>query len=313
MLGGGCLVAVTFALRVAPLAAPASEPEAASAPSVSARLAGAPAPRRSTKVTVELAAGTCTFADDGIGDYKTGRTAGGFEVLARDAALAPQGEYDLLLFAHGSDPVRRVLGPAGKPIVIASINRGDSSGDYAGTFPDRRSFDAALSSIDQKTSELLGRPARASRVALASFSAGFELVREALTVAGDDPLLTGVILLDSLYGSYAGQSEAVDATGLAPFERAASRALSQPKFAFVLTHSEVPTQGYASTAEVASALVDRLVVRSSLVTRRGERGLYRVAEERGFLMRGYGGKDKGAHCAHLGLLPELVDVWRSRL
>ena len=35
------------------------------------------------------------------------------------------------------------------------------------------------------------------------------------------------------------------------------------------------------------------------------------AAERGFFVRGYGGADKGAHCAHLGLLPEVVDLWRG--
>jgi hypothetical protein len=265
--------------------------------------------------------GTCTFPDNGKGDYTAARskpvsTSGrplGWEVIAREAAVGPDGAYDLLLHVHAGEAARKILAPLAKPLVVATLDRGDSSGDYSATFADRKRWDEQIASIDQAVSELVKRPAHATRLAISSFSAGYAATREALIVAGDDPALTGVLLLDSLYGSYAPGSHSVDAAGLEPFENAGRRALEKPRFSFILSHSEVPTEGYASTGEVATTLLDHLVVRASVVEKRGPRGLTRVAEERGFVVRGYAGSDKGAHCAHLALLPELVDIWRSHL
>jgi len=308
------LALVAFGLRSLPAApvaanvvappAPASE----AAPTDSAALGSSARPP-----AAELVGGTCTFPDNGFGDYVEVRTNAGWDVIARQAAVAPDGSYDLLVHLHAGDAVRKIVAPLAKPIVIATKDRGDSSGDYAATFTNRKSWDDQIAAIDRATSEVVGRPAHARRIAISSFSAGYAATREALMALPDEPTLTGVLLLDSLYGSYAAGSRSVDATGLEPFEQAARRALEKPRFSFILTHSEVVTDGYASTGEVATTLLDRLVVRSSLVTKRGPRGLTRVAEERGFVVRGYAGNDKGAHCAHLALLPELIDVWQSHL
>jgi hypothetical protein len=313
LLLAGCLVAVIVGLRlVPPRAAPAeaAAPAASSAPSppaptTAARGTSAPPP------TLELTPRDCFFEDRGLGDYVRASTKSGAKVLARGAAVGPDGAYDLVLHFHGADPVARILAPEGKPVVIAALDRGDSSRDYQGAFPTAAAFDALLAEIDGVVSSSLGRPARAARVLLSSFSAGYRASHEILAASPTHPSVTGVALLDSLYASYRGGTREVDADALAPFEAAGRRALSEPRFAFILTHSEVATDGYASTAEVATTLLDRLVVRSSLVKAGGERGLTRTAEERGFFVRGYGGADKGAHCAHLGLLPEVVDLWRG--
>lgn len=313
------LVGVVVGVRLLPTpgapSAVAAEPEAASSVAGDVRApppSGAPA-ASAPPPSLRLVDRDCTYEDLGLGDYVRTKTSGGTTVLARDAALAPDGSYDLVLHFHGGVAAALLLAPLGKPIVIASIDRGDSSGDYQGTIPNGPAFDALLASIDGAVATSLGRPARATRVLLSSFSAGYQAVREALVAAPNHAALTGVALLDSLYGSYRPGTHEVVAEALEPFETAARRALSGPRFAFLLTHSDVQTDGYATTAEVATVLLDRLVVRSHLVKTEGARGMSRVAEERGFVVRGYGGRDKGAHCAHLALLPEIVDVWRSKL
>ncbi|MBL8742238.1 MAG: hypothetical protein JNK04_14115 [Myxococcales bacterium] len=316
MVGAGAVVALGAA-NASRAIAPAAEPPPSAPASEAPRppVAESAAPPRAP--AAELAAGVCTFPDKGTGDYAATRTkpesGAAWDVIARDAAVGPDGAYDLLLHVHGGEAARKIIAPLGKPLVVATLDRGDSSGDYGATFPTRKSWDDQVASIDRAVSDLVKRPAHASRLAISSFSAGYGATREALVVAGDDPALTGVLLLDSLYGSYAPGSRAVDAAGLEPFEKAGRRALEKPRFSFILTHSEVPTDGYASTAEVATTLLDHLVVRANVIEKRGPRGLMRVAEERGFVVRGYGGNDKGGHCAHLALLPELVDLWRSRL
>lgn len=314
LLVAGCLIAVVVAFRE--LSPPAPEPAGASSAKVpaSAEIAATtasadgrpPLPGPSLHLTDR----DCSFEDRGLGDYERKR-AGMAEVLVRAPAVMPDGSYDLVLHFHGGLALDRVLAPLAKPIVIATIDKGSGSSDYAGLFPTRRSFDALLSAIDAVVSETTGIKSHAARLLLSSFSAGFEAVRGALLVAADEPALTGVMLLDSLYGSYVPGSHRVAAEPLAPFEAAARRALDAPRFAFILTHSEVPTDGYANTAEVATTLLERLVVRASVVRSTQERGLRRVAEERCLIVRGYAGGDKGAHCGHLGLAPELVDRWRG--
>lgn len=309
------VVLLTLAGRSVGTPAPAAEAAPSTAPSAAPRglasaARGGPALPPAPKAGLE--AYSCDVPDLGLGDYQELRLKRGATLLVRAGAVRPDGSFDLLLHFHGGVPVRRVLTPLARPLVIATIDRGDSSGDYAGTITDRASWDDLLAEIDRGVSDQLKRPAKAERVAVSSFSAGFEASRQALSAARGDKALTGVLLFDSLYGSFSGASHNIDPAPLAPFEDAARRALTEPRFVFALTHSEVKTDGYASTAEVADALLDRLVVRSQRVPTSTTRGLTRIAEERGFFLRGYAGADKDAHCAHLGLVPELVDLWLSR-
>lgn len=315
VLVGASLVAVVAAVRVLPEVKPelATTATAQTAETTSAAPSSAAPTPSAMMPALKLVDETCSFADAGLGDYVSARSALGAEVLVRKAAVAPDGSYDLLIHFHGALPVRRILAPLAKPLVVVSLDRGTTSGDYRGLFADRRAFEEFLSAVDKTVTDETGVKARVQRMAVSSFSAGYEAVRQVLTFAPDHPALTGVILLDSLYGSYRPGTRTVAEEGLAPFEAAARRALDQPRFAFLLTHSDVGTDGYATTGEVASTLLSNLVVRADRVTTDQSRGLVRVAHERGFVVRGYKGNDKGAHCAHLALLPELIDVWRSKL
>ncbi|MFO0553985.1 MAG: hypothetical protein U0271_36735 [Polyangiaceae bacterium] len=261
----------------------------------------------------DLTSASCDVRDQGLGDFERTRISEGPDVYTTPRALRPDGSYDLVLHFHGGRAAARVLCPTGPSLVLATIDRGDSSGDYVGTLRDRRAFDELITAIDREVSTRTGREAHASHLALSSFSAGYGATREALALLRDDPLLGGVLLFDSLYASYKPGGVEVDLDALEPFEAAARRALMETHFTFALTHSEVPTYGYASTGEVATALLSSMVVRASIVPNSAERGLHRVAEEGGFVLRGYGGSDRDAHCAHLSLIPEIVEIWQSRL
>jgi hypothetical protein len=293
-------------------ASPTAEPTSTlAAPSAArSRDEERPAPR----VEASLAAFGCDVRDRGLGDHALVRTDTGADVLVAQTAVLPDGSYDLVVHFHGREPFKRTLGPTTLPVVGAAIDRGDSSGDYAGMFRGPRDFEALVASIDSAVTEQVGRPARARSILLSSFSAGFEAIREALGVVTPAPDgVSGVLLLDSLYGSYVGGTgRVVDAERLAPFETLARRALVEPRLSFILTHSDVPTDGYASTREVADALLERLVVRVDRTRAAGTRALTRRAEEKGLVVRGYAGEDRDAHCAHLALLPELVELWQGR-
>jgi len=261
--------------------------------------------------TESLDAHGCSIEDHGNGDLVSAAGPGHFKVWVAPAALRPDGGYDLVLHFHGGEAIRKILAPVTHDLVFATLDRGDSSGDYAGTFPDRRAWDDAIHGIDHAVGQALGAEAHADRIALSSWSAGYDAVGEALGVASAD--VSGVILLDSLYASYEGTGNARHPAAVPRFLAAAKRSLEGDHFTFALTHSEILPPGYASTAEVADALLAELFVRSERVERSDPNGmsLSRIAGERGFVLRGYKGNDAAAHCGHLRLLPELLDVWRA--
>jgi hypothetical protein len=143
---------------------------------------------------------------------------------------------------------------------------------------------------------------------LSSWSAGYGAVAQIL--GRGDARVDAVVLLDSLYAGYVDARRSLDRARLAPFAGAARAALAGGP-AFFLTHTEIATPGYGSTAEVASFLLAELGVSSSPVDEAPGLGAgaypLRTAFEQGRLwIRGYGGADRDAHCAQLHLLPVVL-------
>jgi hypothetical protein len=305
-----CAAVVVLGVRSAPAgrtkivmtASASAEPPPAQLPSAAAA--------RPAAVTTELEDTECTFADPGPGDAIKVTSAKPFVVWARSAAIRPDGSYDLLLHSHGGDAARRVLGND-LPMVLATLDLGPLSGDYRGTFPDRRSFDRSIAAIDRAVSDVMGRPAKADKIVISSFSAGYGAVAEALAAVGRDGAPSGVILLDSLHASYRTGFE-IEPTTLEPFLVYARRALEGRGY-LALSHSAIRPPGYASTEEVATFLLHTLAVEATPLEKPSGTGLTltRLAREKGFSVRGYAGQDKGAHCAHLELLPELLEGWKT--
>jgi len=66
--------------------------------------------------------------------------------------------------------------------------------------------------------------------------------------------------------------------------------------------------GYASTSEVADYVVSQLHGKPHSKARQDVLGLdmYERYDRGGFHMRGYTGDDKPDHCAHLGLMADIV-------
>ncbi len=266
----------------------------------------------SGRVTESLASFGCNVPDRGNSGQTVEKAALASEVVVPPQVVLPDGSYDLVLHFHGREPIRRIAGATSPTFVVAALDKGDSSGDYMSLFPTRQSFDELVASVDEAVTRSTGQPARAKSVLLSSFSAGYEATRHALLVSEGSELITGVLLLDSLYGGFRGVSKSVDTDKLAPFEVFARRSLIEPRVSFLLTHSDVPVDDYASTKVVADALVDRLVLRADRTRASGPRALERRAEEKGFVLRGYGGTERDDHCAHLALFSELATVWQAR-
>lgn len=255
----------------------------------------------------------CEVPDRGLGSAVSLGRRGGAEVYATGDALAPDGGYTLVLHLHGGAAARRLVLPEARALVLATIDRGATSSAYADVLGRRADLDALLATIDAAMAERAGGRARADRLVLSAWSAGYAGVSAALRHSALDPALRGVVLVDGLHASFDAK-RAPDAGQLEPFLRAGRRALEQPRFGFLLTHSSISTEGYASTTQSADALLELLRVSSDRVEAPPAFGLrpIRVARERGFELRGFEGSGPDDHCAQLALLPELIELALGR-
>jgi len=96
-----------------------------------------------------------------------------------------------------------------------------------------------------------GEPVPTS-VSLISFSAGYGLARELFKVKADLEALDAYIALDSIHASLHGN--VVPASSVQAFVNYAQRA-KEEKCRFAISHTDVPTRGFASTTQTASRIL----------------------------------------------------------
>ena len=87
----------------------------------------------------------------------------------------------------------------------------------------------------------------------------------------------------------------------------AKRAAAKQKFMF-MSHSSIIPPGYASTTEVADYVTRQLGGKPKKANRQDVLGLDMIDrfDKGNFHMRGYTGDDKPDHCAHIGLMTDIV-------
>lgn len=290
----------------------AADPSSSAAPST---LALAPLPSGATArpatadpLNGEIEAG-CHFPDRGFGTYLGWRPLPLGRLLIPTAlSLADDGGYSLLLHFHGAEPIRKELAAHELNLVVAAVDAGPRSGAYDRALADEATFGTLLGAINREVAAATRRmDVHPGHIALSSWSAGYGAVNRILGRTYQPPRIEAVILLDSLHAGYAPDGRSPAATQLAPFLATARDAVRGASL-FYLTHSEIPTEGYASTSETASFLLEQLGVQPAEASPDplDPLPLRRMLEEGRFFLRGYRGADKSAHCAHLRLLPAIL-------
>lgn len=299
MLVSGLVVVAATAQRW-PSLAPSTA--AATATTDVEPLAPAATPSASTDEPVADGPGgeaSCAIPDPGPGPYEPDwrKLPIGRMVVP---SPAPSGKYDLVVHLHGGEGARRVVAAAGLGVVLVAIDAGVGSRAYAETFYGPEPLEEILASVDAALA-----PAQLGHLIVSSWSAGYGGVREILKQHPTAP--SGVVLLDSVHTSFGPDGDSLVTEGLAPFVNLADRALHDGAVV-VLTHSAIVPPGYASTTEVADHLLEQLGGRrryGGLVARHGVELKTRY-DEGSFHLRGYTGTGKGAHCAHLAMLGEIL-------
>lgn len=249
----------------------------------------------------------CHFAERGFGDYEAWRKLPlGRALVPRALGVSADAGFDLLIHFHGAEAIRKQLAVEPPNLVVVGVDVGLMSGAYTKAFADRAVWPALVASIEREVAKAIDRPsAHVRHLALSSWSAGYGAVAQILLQK--PAKIDALILLDSLHASYGAGTSRFAPGQLAPFVEAA-RDASRGGPLFYMTHTEIPTEGYASTSETAAFLLGELKVDATLVTPDPESPipLRRLLERGRLFVRGYAGATKEDHCAQLRLLPPIL-------
>jgi len=267
-----------------------------------------------------LALNPCMTEDPGWGVYdKWSRNISMGQLLApQTGGLTRSGGFDLIVHFHGHYPIRKEFVKSAKGIVLVAIDLGVGSGAYSNAFSNPQAFPKLLESVEKEMARRSGRKkTHVRKLALSSWSAGYGAVGRIL----DQPAgkkVDALILLDSVHAGYAdAKAKTLEVGQIEPFLSFARQAARGRKLMFQSFSSIIPP-GYASTQEVADYMVRKLGGRLRKSRRSDVLGLtmFERYDRRGYHVRGYKGNDKPDHCAHLGLMKDVLKVhinprWRS--
>ena len=262
----------------------------------------------------------CMTPDPGWGIYdKWDRGVSVGQMLApQRGGLTRGGGFDLIVHFHGHYPIRKEYVKTAEGTVMVAIDLGVGSGAYYQAFAAPAAFEKLLDSVKETMKRRSGRKkVYIRKLALSSWSAGYGAVAQILQQpAGKD--VDALILLDSVHAGYANAAKKTLKTEqLTPFLEFARKASRGKGFMFQ-SHSSIIPPGYASTQEVSHYLVGELGGKMRKSKRDDVLGLemFERYDRGNYHVRGYRGDDKPDHCAHLGLMKDVMRVhinrrWRS--
>jgi hypothetical protein len=272
------------------------------------------------KSSDERGVNPCNTPDPGFGVYGPWDrgVSMGQAIVPVKGGLTKAGEFDAMIHFHGHEPVRKEWVQAMDGAVLVGIDLGNGSGPYESTFEDKSAFTRLLTSIEETVALHAKRKrAKLRRLGLSAWSAGYGAIQRILEHAALRDRVDIVILLDGLHCGYA--QDSLNDMQLGPFIEFARMAAAGKKLMFV-SHSSIIPPGYASTTETANFLVDRVGGRAARARPRAgdPMGLELISQfsRGGFHVRGFSGNGKLDHCAHLGLLRDVLRVhvkprWKS--
>jgi hypothetical protein len=290
---------------VAPAPTPSAEPSTAPAATADAPEAPPSRPKKPRPGGIN----PCMTPDPGFGVYDGWQSvSGGHMIAPHKGGITKAGGFDLVVHFHGHEPIRKEFVKSAKGVVLVGVDLGIGSGAYANGFAAPHVFTNLLASVEQAMAKRTGnKKAYVRKLALSSWSAGYGAIEQILRQPAGKKV-DALVLLDSLHAGYADeQQKTLKVAQIEPFVAFAKRAAAGHGFMF-MSHSSIIPPGYASTTEVASYVVDELHGKLHKAKKRDVLGLEMIDrfDRGGFHVRGYDGDDKPDHCAHIGLMKEVV-------
>jgi hypothetical protein len=253
------------------------------------------------------------------GPYR--KQVGHLELFLPPGFSAVNGTYDVVFHFHGLSRAQEVnTTKAGLNAAVVSINLGVASDKYEQRFRDPHSFDALLATTHRLVVASKRAPgAKPGRVALSAWSAGFASVSAILKQESARSKVDAVLLADGLHAAYRDpKHHVVDERSLAKYARLSAEAMHGDKL-FVLTHSSIPTYGYANVTETVGTLLRLASVEKGpppATAPRSMQPIYQV--HRGdFYVTGFEGHGVRDHIDHIWamgdtMFPLLAARWSKR-
>lgn len=258
----------------------------------------------------------CMTPDPGYGIYdKWSRNVSMGQMIApQQGGMTKGGGFDLIVHFHGHYPIRKEFVKTAKGVVLVAIDLGVGSGAYYQAFAGPQVFERLLESVEKEMARRSGRDkVYIRKLGLSSWSAGYGAVSQILQQPAGKKV-DALILLDSAHAGYVdANAKKLKTAQIEPFLDFARKAARGRKLMFQ-SHSSIIPPGYASTREVSHYIVEKLGGRMKKSTRSDVLGLQMFERyDRGnYHVRGYRGDDKPDHCAHLGLMADVVKVHLDR-
>lgn len=262
----------------------------------------------------------CAAPDPGFAHYaKWVQVAPMAHVLAPPAApnlatVRADGGFDVVLHFHGREPLRkewvRAMEGSASDAVLVAVDIGIASEPYRETFRDPRTFGQVLLAVEAELQRRSGNPhAFAQNITLSAWSAGYGAIGQLLSQPMAQTRVGSVVLLDGLHAGF--EDASLNAERMQPFVDFAKLAAAGSRLMFV-SHSSIRTPGYASTTQTARYLIWKVGGRpqSTSSTASDPMGLDRYAtfSQGNFHVRGFVGSGASDHCAHLGLMRDVLNV-----
>jgi len=251
----------------------------------------------------------CNTPDPGWGVYERWSRAPsmGQMIAPGSGGITRSGGFDLIVHFHGHEPIRKEFVKAAKGIVLVGIDLGIGSGAYSQAFASRVAFERLLESVEKEMARRHGRKkAHVRKLALSAWSAGYGAIGQILQQPAGKKV-DAVILLDSVHTGYLDGGKKLQTPGLEPFIDFARQAVRGKKLMFH-SYSSIQPPGYASTQECARYIIKSLGGKPRKANRKDPLGLVMFERyDRGnYRARGYRGDDKPDHCAHIGLMRDVI-------
>lgn len=254
----------------------------------------------------------CMTPDPGWGLYDPWSNAPsiGQMVAPRKGGITKTGAFDLIVHFHGHEPIRKEFVKTAKGSVLVGIDLGIGSGAYSSGFASPQVFTQLIASVEAAMAKKTGnKNAHVRHLALSSWSAGYGAIEQILRQPAGKRV-EAVVLLDSLHTGYVDEhSKALKTQQIDVFIDYAKRAAKKQAFMY-MSHSSIIPPGYASTTEVATHVISELKGKPKKAKRADVLGLdmIRRFDKGDFHVRGYTGDDKPDHCAHIGLMADIIRV-----
>ncbi|WP_437930001.1 hypothetical protein WMF37_12455 [Sorangium sp. So ce291] len=254
----------------------------------------------------------CMTPDPGWGVYDPWSRAPsiGQMIMPHRGGVTKRGGFDVIIHFHGHEALRKEFVKTAEGAVLVGIDLGIGSGAYSSAFSAPYVFENLLDSIERAVAKKTGKKkAYIRKLGLSSWSAGYGAIEQILRQPAGKRV-DALVLLDSLHAGYADeQQHKLKVAQIEPFIAFAKRAAAGEALMF-MSHSSILPPGYASTAETANFIVQQLRGKPRGSSRRDVLGLDMIQryDRGGFHLRGYTGDDKPDHCAHLGLMADIMRI-----